>query len=251
MSAALASQILVGIFDAPERRIDQVVALVYRGYAEGHIDDAEADQLYGAAQLRRGVFAARRMAKSARVKLAAPRCPADRRESRDKRRTWSTSGALPPRLRARFTAGENAVAAVIRAEVRRHGTCSLSHAAIAKCAGLLSVTVVKRFIREARRAGLIDVKHRPVRGDRHKPNVITIISREWMAWNEGGARKGGGGTGVPPYQNTGENSSQKAGNGAERQTASTRGEAEKGLWRGSAGPYRTQFDRWRNGDGRK
>jgi len=131
-----------------------------------------------------------------------------------KRRKWSASAALPPVLRSRFTPGENAVAAVIRAEVRRHGCCDLPYSAIAKSAGLSSTTVVKRFVREARRMRLIEVKERPVRGDRHKPNVITIVSRDWQTWNEVGPRQRGGGTPVPTHPNTDQNRTREGGEGA-------------------------------------
>jgi hypothetical protein len=241
MSAPLFDQMLVSIFDVPARRVDQVAGLIWRGHAEGHLDDDQAERLSGAVQLRRNVFAARRTVNSPRAWLQKARTQGERDGGREKRRTWSASGALPPPLRCRFTPGENAVAAVIRAEVRRHGSCTLSYAAIAKSAGLLSTTVVKRFIREARRTGLIDVKHRPVPGGRHKPNVITIISRQWQAWNEVGPREGSGGTAVPSYQNKDHNRAETSGKEGQRPTVSAYGDAAKGLgnrerWRCRAQP---------------
>jgi hypothetical protein len=193
----LFDQCLVGIFNAPERRLDQMVALVYRGQVEGHLDESQVEHLTEAAQCRRGVFAARRRTHyQARARFTdAP--PSERRR---KLRSWSASGALPPHLRSEFTPGENAVAAVIRAEVRRHGYCSLPYSAIAKAAGLLSTTVVKRFVRLARDRGLIVVKERRKPGERNKPNIITIVSRDWQRWNELAERQGGGGTSVSPIQ---------------------------------------------------
>lgn len=230
MSAPLFDQMLVSIFDMPARRVDQVASLIWRGHAEGHFNDDQAERLAGAVQLRRNVFAARRTVNSPRAWLQKARTQGERDSGREKRRTWSASGALPPSLRCRFTPGENAVAAVIRAEVRRHGSCTLPYSDIAKAAGLLSTTVVKRFVREARRLGLIDVKQRPVPGSRHKPNVITIISRQWQAWNEVGPREGGGGTAVPSYQNKDHNRPERSGTDCQPLTAYASGDAAKGLW---------------------
>lgn len=217
-ASQIARQLLVGFFDAPERRLHGIHALAAKGWADGHISDDEYTLLLDAATLRQDVFNARRLVPNGRCWKSEAWSKAQRFEGVRKRRTWSTSGALPPRLRAHFTPGENAVAAVIRAEVRRHGSCSLSHTSIAKSAGLASTTVVKRFVRHARALGLIKVAHRPIPGGRHKTNVVTIVSAEWQAWNEAGPREstprparqvgdvlpnltgGGGGTGVPSYQ---------------------------------------------------
>jgi hypothetical protein len=202
-------QLLTGLFAVPERRLDQMTALAYRGHLEGAIDEEQLERLTEAAQCRRSVFGARRRVERLKplVQVRAPR--PDRGAAIDKRRTWGASGALPPELRCRFTPGENAVAGVIRAEVRRHGSCSLPYSAIAKCAGLSGTTVVKRFVREARRTRLIDVQERPVPGKRHLPNVITIVSRDWQHWNEISRREGGGGTAVPPYQRSENNRAER------------------------------------------
>ena len=53
MSAPLFDQMLVSIFDVPARRVDQVASLIWRGHAEGHLDDEQAERLSGAVQLRR------------------------------------------------------------------------------------------------------------------------------------------------------------------------------------------------------
>jgi hypothetical protein len=114
-------QLLTGLFAVPERRLDQMTALAYRGHLEGAIDEEQLERLTEAAQCRRSVFGARRRVERLKplVQVRAPR--PDRGAAIDKRRTWGASGALPPELRCRFTPGENAVAGVIRAEVRRRG----------------------------------------------------------------------------------------------------------------------------------
>ena len=229
-------QLLTGIFAVQERRIDQMTALAYRGHLEGAIDEAQLELLTDAARCRREVFAARRRVRGSRP-LASILQPDGRNTHREKRRTWSASGALPPALRARFTPGEHAVAAVIRAEVRRHGRCSLPYSAIARSAGLSGTTVVKRFVREARRAGLIDVQARPVPGQRHLPNIITIISVEWRSWNELAPRKGGGGTAVPSHQNIQENKRLRTGR-IDKATPRIAGREAVGLGREAPGRSR-------------
>ncbi len=173
-------QLLVAVYSAPGYRIDAVVSSIYSAQLSDQINDEQADELHTAANHRRKVLRVRR--KLCATKVTLPR-PAPE-QALANRRTWAFSGALPPSLRSRFTAGENAVAAVIRAEVRRHGTCTLSNAQIARAAGLRSTTVVKRFMREARRLGLILVRLRPVQGGRNKTNIVTITSRAWLRWNE-------------------------------------------------------------------
>lgn len=140
-----------------------------------------------------------------RVRRPVP-CSPDRARSRDRRRTWGGTSALPPLLRALFTPAEGAVAAVVRDQVkRRRGLCGLSHAEIAALAGVC-VTIVKRAMRIMRAAGLVQVQHRRVERDRNLPNVVTIISPEWLAWIAHGRAgrhddQGGGGTTVPATKN--------------------------------------------------
>ncbi len=203
IQAAAFDNLLVAIHTVTRRRLDAIVPLVFQANAQGQIDDDSAVTLHEAAEMRRKVFAARsRVANHKPPRPEKPRHPRSR--WKENRRVWSGSGPLPPSLRALFTAGENAVAAIIRAEVRKHGVCKLPYSAIAKSAGLLSTTVVKRFVRIAKARGLIHVQERKVSGNRNAPNIITITSGEWKKWNEvadRGERKGGGGISVSPIQN--------------------------------------------------
>lgn len=134
--------------------------------------------------------------------LSRPACSLQSGLRRDRRRMWGGSSALPPQLRSMFTPGEQAVMTVIRDQVRRRGVCALAYGSIAKRAGLSGTTVVKRAVRIARVEGLIGVQHRRISRDRNLPNIITIVSGEWLAWMKNGARgKGGGGTAVPSEEN--------------------------------------------------
>src|SRR4051794_34056818 len=99
----------------------------------------------------------------------------------ERRRRWAASGALPPALAARFTLAETAVLAVIAAEVLRHGACTLVIGHIAALAGV-SETTVRNALRAARGLGLLTVEERRVSAWRNAPNVMRIVSREWLGW---------------------------------------------------------------------
>jgi predicted transcriptional regulator len=97
---------------------------------------------------------------------------------------------LPPSLAARFTLAETAVLAVVSAEVRRHGACTLTVGHIAALAGV-SETTVRNAVREARALSLVQVEERRVSAWRNKPNRITITSREWLSWLRLQPKRGG------------------------------------------------------------
>ncbi|MDP4006834.1 hypothetical protein [Methylobacterium sp. NEAU K] len=68
------------------------------------------------------------------------------------RSRWAASGRLPPGLAARFTLAEQAVLALVAAEVVRRKNFRLSIENMAAVTGV-SCTTVKNAIREARRGG--------------------------------------------------------------------------------------------------
>lgn len=184
LSAVAFDALLVAVGGAPERLLDGLVRQAYSAQIAGLIDEAQCEVLHQAAHSRRAVFGARRRRLQHPVTRAGlPTRRDDRAARRANRRVWSGSGALPHHLRALFTPGENAVAAVVRAEVRKHGACALTYGAIAKAAGLEGVTVVKRFVRQAKKHNLIDVELRPQPGRKNLPNVITITDADWLTWN--------------------------------------------------------------------
>ena len=67
----------------------------------------------------------------------------------ERRRRWAGSGAMPPALASRFTLAEQAVLAVVAAEVVKHGACTLTISDIAALAGVCGHTV-SNAMREAR-----------------------------------------------------------------------------------------------------
>jgi hypothetical protein len=99
----------------------------------------------------------------------------------ERRRRWAASGRLPPGLAARFTLAEQAVLALVAAEVARRGDCRLAIDNLAAVAGA-SRSTVKNAVREAVRLGLVTVEERQVTGWRNDTNIVRIVSREWTAW---------------------------------------------------------------------
>ncbi len=128
----------------------------------------------------------------------SPQKPAQRRvgsrprtgASMERRRSWAASGRMPPKLAARFTLAEQAVLAVIAAEVARHGACTLTLDHIAALAGVCRTTV-RNAQREAAALGLIRVEERRVSAWRNASNKVTIICPAWASWLRLGRRGGG------------------------------------------------------------
>jgi hypothetical protein len=170
--------------------LDNLARLTWRGLAEGHLTDTEADTLGTAVEARRAVFRGdgthlgprtpKRTSGRPRPAQPAPRSP-DRQRSLERRRRQAASGILPAQLACRFTLGQAAVLAVIGRQTKATGTCTLPIDAIAAMAGV-SRTLVKGALREAVHLGLVRVDERPRPGRRHDTNVVTITSAEWRTW---------------------------------------------------------------------
>src|SRR4051794_15863529 len=88
---------------------------------------------------------------------------------------------MPPALACKFTVSELAVLRIIGDEVRQHGQCDRCVDELAARAGVCR-SLVKNAIRAAARLGLLTVEERRRAGRRNLPNVVRIVSREWLAW---------------------------------------------------------------------
>jgi hypothetical protein len=77
--------------------------------------------------------------------------------------------------------GELAVLRIVGDEVRQHGHCDRCVDEIAARAGVCR-SLVKNALRTAARLGLLTVEERRREGRRNLPNVVRIVSREWLAW---------------------------------------------------------------------
>lgn len=194
-----ADEIRRAIEAATRLTLPQVTALLWRAYGEGKITDPEAEALSGLIEARQTsaggpnspqnqsptgahpdegrAIGQARVGSSRRTVGSRPRTDA----SMERRRRWAASGRLPPGLAARFTLAEQAVLALVAAEITRRKDCRLSVENMAAVAGVCRSTV-KNAIREARRLGLLTVEERAITGFRNDTNIVRIISTEWLAW---------------------------------------------------------------------
>ena len=192
-----ADEIRRAIEAADRITLPQVTALLWRAYGDGRVTEAEAEALSGLIEARTDGPAARRISlatatasnpndsvpirdragSSRRAVGSRPRTDA----SMERRRRWAASGRLPPGLAARFTLAEQAVLALVAAEVVRRKDCRLSVPNLAAVTGVAETTV-RNAIREARKLGLLTVEERQITGFRNDTNIVRIVSPEWTAW---------------------------------------------------------------------
>jgi hypothetical protein len=174
MSAALCDAEIRAIFARKPPPDPDLMA----GYATGEIATCPAirradrgTQRYG------GRFARRRYQRSP-----------DREKSIQRRRQLAASGCMPPALASQLTTGEQACARIIVDEIVTHGRCDRSLDEIAARAGVCHKTAQRAVRRlsdgKSKITGLrwIAVEARPVDGRKHLPNVIMIVSPEWLTW---------------------------------------------------------------------
>jgi hypothetical protein len=174
--------------------LPQVTALLWRAYGDGKVTEAEAESLSGLIEARTDAPAARRQPAATPPEI--PGTSQDRQSSprrsgvgsrprtdasMERRRRWAASGRLPPGLAARFTLAEQAVLALVAAEVVRRKDCRLSVPNLAAVTGVAETTV-RNAIREARKLGLLTVEERQITGFRNDTNIVRIVSPEWTAW---------------------------------------------------------------------
>lgn len=173
--------------------LDAAARSVWAAYGEGNLSDDEASALQAAVEQRRPRRAKApdvihvNFTKQLRGPISSrfqprqvPRSP-DRLASRMRRRRLGLSGEMPHNLACHYTEGQRAVLSIVAREVRQHGHCALPVDKIGALAGVCRSTV-QATIHEARRLGHIRVTERPVPGRKHLPNVIAVISAEWLAW---------------------------------------------------------------------
>jgi hypothetical protein len=182
-----ADEIRRAVEAAPRMKLPEVSAILWRAFAAGQVSEAEAEALSSLIEIRRALPVAPKP--MPRHTGSRPRSPA----SLERRRSWTASGRLPPTVAARFTPGEAAVLAVVAVEVCRSGDCRWPHGRLAGVAGV-SISTVRRALRQARDLGLITVEERRLGAFRSDTNIVRVVSPEWRAWLHLG---GGGQSGTP------------------------------------------------------
>ncbi len=174
-------------------RLDHLSRSIWQGLAAGAVgdDDAQAlaERLHACRSVIRGeikpvgippgrssIFPPRRLQRAPLRPVAIAR-----------RRHLAASGPMPPSLACKFTVSELAVLRIIGDEVRQHGHCDRCIDEIAARAGVCR-RMVQNAIREAARLGLLTVEERRREGRRNLPNVVRIVSKEWVTWLARGGR---------------------------------------------------------------
>jgi hypothetical protein len=198
---AMATQTLgvrsLEIYDAINKcydsdQLDETVRLLWKGYVAGSIGEGEATYLASIIDSRHPL--GRHTAPGHATPLGKvagrigsrftprqrPRSP-DRRASRDRRRMLGGSSALPVNLRLPYSEGQRSVLCIVAGEVKRQGICDFPIDKIAALAGVCRTTV-QTTMHEARRLGHIKITERPRPGRKSLPNIVEIISPEWLAW---------------------------------------------------------------------
>lgn len=169
---------------APRMALAKMGEALWKTWGQGLLGDDEAQALADLIETRRALPAP---AKAAQRRTGArPRSAA----SLERRRSWAAAGRLPPALAARFTLAEQAVLAVLAVEVAKHGACTLVLDQLAALAGVCRSSA-RNALRQARALGLILIKERRLSAWRSLPNLITIVSPEWLTWLRL-KRRGGG-----------------------------------------------------------
>ncbi len=123
-----------------------------------------------------------------------PQRPPVRALAIERRRRLASSGPLPPSIACQFTTGELAVLRIVADEFAERGACDRTLGEIAARAGVCRA-LAQQAIRKAEREELLTVEERPQPGRKSLPNVVRIISREWLTWIERGPGRRGEGIG--------------------------------------------------------
>src|SRR5215218_9932422 len=168
-------------------RLDHLSRAIWQGLAAGAVGDDDAQALAERLHARRSLI--RGDLKPVGIPVGRPSIFPPRRLQRApqrpvaiaRRRHLAASGPMPPALACKFTVSELAVLRIVSDEVRQHGQCARCVDEIAARAGVCR-RMVKNAIRTAARLGLLTVEERRRKGRRNLPNVVRIVSKEWISW---------------------------------------------------------------------
>jgi hypothetical protein len=175
-------------------QLHAITRLLWERYGAGQLNDYEASYIASCIERRRPVsqltkankFTVLSFRSSRFISRQRPRSP-NRQASRDRRRMLGGSSALPPNLRSLFTEGQRAVLCVVYDEIRDHGYCDKPNDWIAARAGVCRTTV-QTAMHEGRRVGLLKITERPQPGRKNLPNLVEVVSAEWIAWIKRGPK---------------------------------------------------------------
>ncbi len=170
-------------------RLDHLSKAIWQGLVAQAVSDDQAQQLAELIHARRIIV--RGDIKPVGIPPGRPSIFPPRRLQRPtlrpiaiaRRRHLAASGPMPPSLACRFTVGELAVLRIVGDEVRERGHCDRTLAEISARAGV-SRSTAKNAIRAAAAMGLLTIEERRREGQVNLPNVIRVVSRDWLQWLE-------------------------------------------------------------------
>jgi len=164
------------------------------------IEGYETGEMPTAPARRRSKFDPRAVRYFTEPRLPYQRTPDRVRALVRRRKLAWRSNAMPDSMRMQLTESERAFANLIREHHERHGHFELCHDVAAALIGCCAKTV-QRAQHALRRLGWISVDHRPQPGrQKHLPNVVRIVSREWLTWIARGPRRIESGHSCPATQ---------------------------------------------------
>ena len=106
----------------------------------------------------------------------------DRSQSwKRKRRIGARSISMPHQICELFTEGERASLNIVANVIKENGICNWPLDKIAAIAGVCRRTV-QNALSMAKETGLLTVQLRPVKGRKNLPNLIRIVSKQWLKW---------------------------------------------------------------------
>src|SRR5215208_2801706 len=175
-------------------RLDHLSRSIWQGLTVGAVADDDAQALAERLHARRGVL--RGEVKPVGLPPGRPSIFPPRRLQRApkrpvaiaRRRRLAASGPMPPGLACKFTVAELAVLRIVGDEVRGQGACARTIEEIAARAGTCR-RMVQNAIRQAAALGLLTVQERRREGQKNLPNVLRVVSREWLSWPPACPRK--------------------------------------------------------------
>ncbi len=205
-------------------RLDDLSRSIWQAHGAGAVGDDDAQALaehlharkvvvrgeikpVGIPPGRASIFPIRRPQRSPQRSVAIAR-----------RRHLAASGPMPPALASRFTTGQLAVLKIVADEIAASGRCTLTTGEIAARAGVCH-RLAQGAVRLASGDGLLVVQERRRQGQVNLPNVIFVVSREWLAWIAKGSR----GVGCKTLHPTDRRSTQEASRPTSNQAKGFRG----------------------------
>lgn len=185
-------------------QVDNIVKAAAKAFGAGGLNELEAESVFALAHARRQQirspqdFSQKILADGiSKIHLPIPRgksgglpsyFPPKRRVLKERtaarwqrKNRLGMSSPLPFYLERDFTVGQLAVVRIVADDVFSKGHCTCTMSELADRAGV-SLSWAKQALRIAKALGLLAVEERPQWRAKHKPNIITIISEDWLIW---------------------------------------------------------------------